>query len=95
MACAFASFISNLLIMLLSYFVGQKYFPIEYDLKSALIYGVLSAICYLAAMLPEIDSEIVRISYRTVILLIFIGFSYYKEFVKKKLDNLSHHFHPN
>jgi O-antigen/teichoic acid export membrane protein len=81
MACAYASFTSNLLIMLLSYFTGQKYFPVRYDLKSAFIYGVLAAICYLAAMLPQIDSEILRISYRTVILLLFVGFAYYKEFL--------------
>jgi O-antigen/teichoic acid export membrane protein len=81
MACAFASLISNLLIMLLSYFIGQKYFPVRYDLKSALIYGVFAAMCYLAAMLPQIDSEILRISYRTVILLVFAGFACYKEFL--------------
>jgi O-antigen/teichoic acid export membrane protein len=84
-ACAWASFVSNLLMVLLSYFIGQKYFFIKYDLKSALIYGVLAAICYIAAMLPQIDSEILKMTYRSFILLIFICFAFNKEFLKKKI----------
>jgi hypothetical protein len=67
-------------MMLLSYFVGQKYFPIAYNMRSALMYGTLAAACYAAAMLPHIHSEILRIAYRTVILLIFTGFIVRKEF---------------
>jgi O-antigen/teichoic acid export membrane protein len=84
-ACAWASFVSNLLMMLLSYFIGQKYFYIRYDLKSALVYGLLAATCYFAAMLPPIDSEILKISYRSFVLLIFICFAFNKEFLKKKV----------
>lgn len=35
MACAWASLIANLVMMFISYFLGQKYYPIDYDLKSA------------------------------------------------------------
>lgn len=35
MACAWASFVANLAMMILSYLLGQKYYPIRYDLKSA------------------------------------------------------------
>lgn len=80
MACAFASLISNFLMMLASYFVGQRYFFVKYDLKSALFYSVLAVICYFAAVLPQIDSEILRIFYRAVILLIFTGYALKKEF---------------
>ena len=72
-ACAWASFASNLAMMLFSYFVGQKKFPIAYNLRSALFYVVIAAAFYLAAMLPPIESTILRLSYRTIILLIFIG----------------------
>ena len=72
-ACAWASFASNLLMMLLSYFTGRKKFPVAYDLRSAFTYGAIAAVCYFAGMLPEINTEILRLTYRTVILLIFIG----------------------
>lgn len=73
MACAWASFASNLVMMLLSYWIGQKKFPIRYDLKSGLFYGVLTALFYAAGMGPHIDSEITRLAYRTLLLFVFVG----------------------
>lgn len=73
MACAWASFASNLLMMALSYVIGQKKFPIQYDIKSALFYGVLAVVFYAAGMLPQIDSEIMRLGYRTVLLFLFLA----------------------
>ncbi len=71
MACAWASFASNLVMMVLSYLVGQRKFPIHYDLGSAAFYGVLAAAFYAAGMLPEIDSEMLRLGYRTLLLCLF------------------------
>jgi O-antigen/teichoic acid export membrane protein len=72
MACAWASLICNLLMMLLSYFVGQKKFPISYDLKSAFVYFALAFVLYFFGMYPEIESEVLRISYRTILLIVFL-----------------------
>jgi O-antigen/teichoic acid export membrane protein len=72
MACAWASFVCNLLMMLLSYLIGQKKFPISYDLKSAFIYFALAVVLYCAGMFPVIKSEVLRLSYRTVLLLVFL-----------------------
>ncbi|MCC8198811.1 MAG: oligosaccharide flippase family protein [Tannerellaceae bacterium] len=74
MACAWASFCCNLLMMFLSYFVGQKKFPIQYDLRSAFIYFALAGGIYLAGMLPVISSEMIRLTYRTILLFLFVGF---------------------
>lgn len=73
-ACAWASFVSNLLMMLLSYIIGQKKFPVAYDLRSAFIYGVVAMICYAAGMLPIIESTPFRLLYRSFILLLFLSF---------------------
>ncbi len=73
MACAWASFVSNLVMMLLSYFIGQRKFPIQYDLKSVITYSVLATVFYLAGMLPTIESEILRLGYRTLLLCLFVG----------------------
>lgn len=74
MACAWAAFISNLLMMLLSYFIGQKKFPVAYDLRSAFIYGVIAAVCYAVGMLPPIESVPLRLLYRSFILILFLIF---------------------
>ena len=73
MACAWASFVSNLVMMLLSYFIGQKKFPIQYDLKSVITYSVLATVFYWAGMLPTIESEILSLGYRTLLLCLFVG----------------------
>ena len=72
-ACAWASFASNLLMMLLSYIIGQKKYPVAYDLRSALCYGVLAAGLYLAGTLPAIDSLGWRLVYRSVLFIFFLG----------------------
>ncbi|MDR2776045.1 MAG: oligosaccharide flippase family protein [Tannerella sp.] len=79
-ACAWASFVSNLLMMMLSYAIGQKKFPVKYDLRSALTYSIIAAVCYVAGMMPQIDSLFLRLAYRTVILAVFVGI-----FIKRDL----------
>ena len=60
-------------VLILSYVIGQKKFPIRYDIKSAVIYSILAALFYAVGMLPRIDSEILRLGYRTVLLLVFLA----------------------
>ena len=84
MACAWASFVCNLLMMVLSYFIGQKKFPIKYDLKSAATYFGLAAVLYALAMYPEIESEWLRLGYRTVLLLVYAGIVLKKENVLQR-----------
>jgi O-antigen/teichoic acid export membrane protein len=78
-ACAWASCACNGLMMLLSYAVGQKKFPISYDLNAAFCYFALATVLYAAAMLPAIGSEALRLLYRTVLLTVFIVFAVRKE----------------
>jgi len=72
MACAWASFIANLIMMLLSYVFGQKYYPVKYDLKSLLLYLIVTIILYCLGTYIEIDNIFARLCLRTFLLLIFI-----------------------
>lgn len=47
MACAWAIAISNTLIVVISYFLGQKHYPIPYNLRNAFMYLVLATCCYM------------------------------------------------
>ena len=91
-ACAWASFASNLFMMSLSYFVGQKKFPIPYNLRSALFYGIIAAIFYSAGMFPKIDSDILRLLYRTIIILIFIGIIVKKDLPLSEIPFVGRYF---
>lgn len=47
MACAWAIAISNTAIVILSYFIGKRYYPVPYDLKSGFGYLLLAAVGYI------------------------------------------------
>ena len=94
MACAWASFAGNGLIMLLSYFVGQKYYPVKYDLKSFFLYFGLALFLYAIATFISIENLWIRLVFRTLLigiyLLVFIRkdlplkeIPYINRFVKK------------
>ncbi|MDR0995299.1 MAG: polysaccharide biosynthesis C-terminal domain-containing protein, partial [Tannerella sp.] len=71
MACAWASCLCNALMMLLSYFFGKKRFPIPYELKVIGLYTLLAAALYAAGMCPRIASEVLRLLWRSLLLLLF------------------------
>lgn len=71
MACAWASFACNLVMMLVSYFMGQKQYPIKYDLKSAGIYFAVAAIIYIIGMQIQFENMAVRLLLRTCLLAAF------------------------
>lgn len=73
-ACAWAGFTGYGVAMLLSYFVGQKKYPIQYDLKAIGTYALLAAVLYVAAEYVPIDNIYLRMAYRTVLLLLFIAY---------------------
>lgn len=92
MACAWASFASNLFMMILSYVIGQKRFPIKYDLKSGIFYGILTVIFYGAGMLVPIESEILRLAYRSILLAIFIGIVVKRDMPLRDLPYIGRYF---
>lgn len=73
-ACAWAGFTGYGVAMLLSYFVGQKKYPIQYDLKAIGMYVLLAAVLYLAAEYVPIDNIYLRMAYCTVLLILFIAY---------------------
>lgn len=71
-ASAWASLICNAIMMLLSYFVGQKYFPIDYNLKKIFFYFGLAAVLYIVGILLPIENTAPRLFIRTILLGFFL-----------------------
>lgn len=74
MACAWAGFAGYAVAMLLSYFVGQKYYPINYPLKSIFAYTLLTIVLYALGELVPINSVVFRLIFRTFLLFVFITY---------------------
>ena len=74
MACAWAGSTGYAVAMLLSYFVGQKKYPIAYDLKSIGGYVLLALVIYAAGEWMPVDNMLLRLLLRTLLLFVFIGY---------------------
>ncbi|MDR3194131.1 MAG: lipopolysaccharide biosynthesis protein, partial [Tannerella sp.] len=94
MACAWAAFASNLLMMALSYFVGQRQYPVAYDLRSAGLYALLAAVLYAAGMWPSIGNIYVRLLYRTVLWLLFAGVTVKRDLPLSQIPCIGRYFNP-
>jgi O-antigen/teichoic acid export membrane protein len=72
-ACAWAAFIGNALIMILSYFIGQKNYPIQYDLKTIALYTGLAGILYAASCWIPVHNTWLHIGMNTVLLAVYLA----------------------
>jgi O-antigen/teichoic acid export membrane protein len=74
MACAWAVFAGNGIIMLLSYFIGQKYYSIPYDLKTIFTYVGLTALLYGLAKFVFIENLYLRLGFHTLLIGLYLTF---------------------
>ncbi len=73
MACAWGGFAGYGVAMLLSYFVGQRKYPIRYDLRSIGLYVVLAGALYAAGEYMPIGNVVALMAWRTLLLLVFVA----------------------
>jgi len=85
MACAWGGFAGYGVAMVLSYLVGQKKYPINYDLKAIGCYALLAAALYAAAYFVKIDNVVLRLAYRSVLLLVFVAYIVWRDLPLKNI----------
>ena len=72
MACAWGGFAGYGTAMLISYFVGQKYYPVSYPLRSIAVYVLVAALLYaVMALLPVSWPVWLRLIINTVLIFAF------------------------
>lgn len=92
MACAWASFAGNGLVMLLSYLVGQRKYPIRYDLKTIFFYSALALLLFLAARSVPIGNLWLRLLFRTLLIGIYAGVLIRRDLPLKKIPFINRYF---
>ena len=93
MACAWAGFIAYGVSMLLSYFIGQHYYPIRYPLRDMGIYTLAATLLFAAMtygrqMLPLWTSLVLN----TVLILAFIAIIIRRDLPLHTLPVIGRHF---
>ena len=93
MACAWAGFAGYGTAMLLSYFVGQKKYPINYPLKSITVYICIAAL-FTAIMLytPQSLPKALRLGINTLLIILFVAHIIHYDFPISSLPVIGRHF---
>ncbi|MFD1553128.1 polysaccharide biosynthesis protein [Putridiphycobacter roseus] len=76
---AWATLIVYFLMMLASHFLGQKYYPIKYNLRKVLTFIIVAWLLYLLSRLVQFDNGILQYGFRTILLFVFVGVVFFIE----------------
>lgn len=79
MACAWASFACYGSMMLVSYFVGQAKYPIDYHVSRLLFYFLVAGVLYAVSVFVVISNEWVNLAWRTLLLALFVAVALKRE----------------
>jgi hypothetical protein len=84
LACAWATLAAYGSMMILSYILGQKYFPVRYNLRAIAVYVALGFVLYIVSKLfDSIPYTVVRIFMNNLLILVFVWIVY-----KLEINNL-------
>jgi hypothetical protein len=81
---AWATFICYAAMMILSYLIGQKYFPVKYHVGKFMGYLGLSVLLYVISTIIKPEIALISIGFHTLLILIFLSVVYMIE--KPKLS---------
>ena len=70
---AWATFICYGAMMILSYLIGQKYFPVNYNLGKFTGYLGLSVLLYAISTIMKPELKVVSIGFHTILILVFLS----------------------
>ncbi len=90
MACAWATLITYFVMMVLSYFLGQKHYPVKYNLRSILVFTFLALVLYfISTLYSDMQTVLLKLTFNNILLLLFAWIFYKLEFDNlKKLKHL-------
>ena len=72
MACAWGGVAGYGTAMLLSYLVGQKYYPISYPLRNIAVYVLISAGIYALMECVALENVLIKLAFNTLLIVLFV-----------------------
>ena len=86
---AWSAFAGYFIVMLLSYFFGQKFMPVNYNLKKLGIYLALTLVLFGASLFIKTPYLILNLALKTVLIGIFIWYTVKTDFPLKDIPYLN------
>ena len=93
MACAWAGFAAYAVSMIISYLVGQKYYPIKYPIGKMLVYVVVAMVLF--AAMSCVNSQLPiwgALAANTLIIFLFLAFIVKRDFPLSQLPVVGKYF---
>lgn len=87
LACAWATLIVYAAQMVASYYLGQKHYPIPYNLRKFGLYAVVALMIYGTFSWINIEAGVLQFFVHNTAILLFLGLIYWME--KSKVDKVS------
>lgn len=88
-ASAWASVAGYGVITLLSYVIGQRKYPVSYPLGAMGMYLILAALLFGVAYGVHIENTLLRLVFRSLLLLVFVGYIIKKDLPLKSIPLLN------
>jgi O-antigen/teichoic acid export membrane protein len=91
-ACAWATFMSYGIMMIVSYLLGQKYYKINYNLRSIFVFTLLAlGLYFISCLYNEINNIGIKVILNNFLLILFATVFYLLEFKNlKKIKHIEH-----
>jgi peptidoglycan biosynthesis protein MviN/MurJ (putative lipid II flippase) len=85
MACAWATLAAYGVMMVVSYFLGQKHFPIKYNIRAIMVFVVMAIGFYaISFSYQSLDNVILKLILNNLLVLLFAWLFYKLEFSNLK-----------
>ena len=91
-ACAWGGVAGYGTAMLLSYFIGQHYHPIAYDVKGILSYFALALGLFAVSQALPLESPWLRMGVGTLLLILFVAYAVKRDFPLRQLPVIGKYF---
>jgi O-antigen/teichoic acid export membrane protein len=92
MACAWAGFAAYAVSMLLSYFIGQRYYKVDYPLKDISLYVVLAFVLY-GFMRAAVGWPLwASLAFNTLLIGVFVAFIVWRDLPLRSLPVIGKYF---
>lgn len=92
MGCAWAAFACYFVVMVVSYYFGQKYMPIKYDLKTIGLYTGVTILLYVISMLIDTPYMALNIVLKSVLMIAFLILMVKRDFPLKSIPVINKFF---
>lgn len=92
MGCAWAAFVCYFVIMIVSYYFGQKHMPIKYDLKTIGLYTGVTVLIYVISLFIKTPYSSLNVALKSVLMVAFLVLLVKRDFPLRTIPLINRFF---